>query len=836
MKKSYVALLFLFSTFLAPPYVAAQIIDIDKDYTNDIYGNASDKNNPSDHSLDSNDNIVNFSKDSLTFTDITVYGSYGDQGKNVSRNTVNITAKSLNGIVAIFGGYSNNTSASSHETSYNTVNIAEGTNNTYKSIYGGYGGDTASNNKVDMKSGSVTYVIAGGVADSDLGIGIADSNSVVLNGVIGRAIVGGGGLIVTNNTVDITDGSFINAPISGGASSVSSPNNVVMQAVNNKVSIKGNGTFDFSFIYGGASWLGLVKDNKIYIDGGVFTQSDFFAGITREGSATNNSVEITGGDFDGAHIAGGYAMATTPAKYAEFEASNNTVKLTGGKFINNANGYIYGGVAVVYAPDVVSVAVENNTVNISGGTFEGTVVGGCLYSDDAFSSLTKASVSNNTINISGNPNLTKASLFGSYSNLAGTSVSGNTLNLSTNITVLRARAFNNYNFFVDGVKATPMLKATASAVDMNNSVVGLYLKDASVQLNVGDELFLVENMSGNVISKSDVMKAGATMLYNYDLSVKDNNLYAVIGRNSSGDGGADDLNPETKSLSESRISSIGVLINGADLVADGAISSADATLQDNNNGVFSAINFNSVKLSSGSHVDVSNAAFMLGVGSKISNSLVGVFLESGFGSHNTYNEFDKSTVKGSGDNSYIGTGLLGRVSFENIYLEASARGGNIYTSYKADYSDGAKYDINSLYYGGHLSAGLVQNIADFSLNEYVKYLYTIQNGGSVSLDSKEEVQFADVISSRAMVGIRAKYFGGFIGYAYEEELAGKAKAMTSDKSIDAPIIKGGTNVIEAGYDHSFAKKSQGFNIGAGVKGYIGQRTGFSANARMGYMF
>ncbi|MDR2008263.1 MAG: hypothetical protein LBQ34_04755 [Alphaproteobacteria bacterium] len=730
--------IFLILLYTIPAF-AGRTIYISNNPTADIVGNLNGTT-----WLDTKDNTVNFTQNNLDIGDFNIYGALPQNKSDVTGNTVNIYASGLQNIGVISGGNNDKTPSNTYNASNNTVDINETSNNTYtKDIYGAIGGGELRNNKVIIKSGAIANVYGGysWVYVSDFVNRIFDSNSVYLS-------------------------------------------NLTSSSTATK-------------IYGA---LGSSNDNPAIAVSLV----------------TNNSVEIKNSTFVGAVIVG--------AQYG-MEISGNSVSIEN----STIEGNIYGGFTDVNND---SIKVSNNIVSINGGTIIGSIYGG--YSP-------AATTIDNTVNIDGTPDLSQASIYGGYvANPSDTTlVSGNTLNLQTTITVLSASGFDNYNFYTDGLNLNiPMLAATDSAIDMDNTVIGLYLKDNS-SLKAGDKIWLVSNMTGNTINQATgKMRSGATQIYDWEMLIDNNNLYAQI-KNDIEVGG--NLNPETKSLLEGNLSSLGVLIQGADLIAD-SNDTLDSIAYEDSNGMFSGININSIKLNSGSHIDIQSGSLLVGLGSKINNYTYGAFVEAGSGRHNTYNEFEDSIVKGDGKNTYAGAGFLGRLSFDFIYVDASIRAGYATTRYSADYSPDAKYNIGSMYYGGHAGTGLVQNMGNFSLNEYVKYLATMQQGQTITLDSKEEINFANIMSSRATAGLRAKYNGVYLGYAYEQELAGEANATTANTAIDAPVIKGGTSVIEAGYNQSLSLRasrfyeSSGFNVGMGGKYYIGTRNGFSANMKIGYLF
>ncbi|MDR2007740.1 MAG: hypothetical protein LBQ34_02045 [Alphaproteobacteria bacterium] len=831
MKKFYlISLLFLLTTSQA---FAAQTINITQDPTDNVYGNSTALTGFGNPTRDPNGNTVNLNTPSLNFGSFNVYGASitNPSATTVSNNTVNVIASGLD-IAEIYGAYCdtcnrsmtvNNNSVMINETSNGSFGVVVG------ALYSGISG-IVKDNKVDIRSGKINIVYGGEALLSSSSDSVVDSNHVYLSnitsaGVSGSSSIAGGignnVFTITNNAVEINNSTLSDFSISGG--SYIEDTSVVVgnyEISGNTVSISG----------------GSYNNNNIY--GGSYASNNSLGAL----SVSNNTVNISDGTFIGGTIVGGYANG--------YSAVNNSINISGNAVFKNAT--LYGG---------FGTTVSNNTINIESGEIEGNVYGG--YAGSA----TNAVVKDNVINISGNPNLTQATLFGGIAENG--SVSGNTLNLQTRISVLSASNFQQYNFYLDGTNLdNPILKGTQTAIDMSDSVIGLYLKE-NASLKAGDVILLVENMRGTSIDQaSGHLREGATMIYDWTLMPRGQNLYAVIDNDVSGGGngnGGGRLNPEVKSLLESRISSISILSLGADVVADNGFSAVDSALAKDDSGLFSSINVSSIKSNTGSqtdnntsskmkagqsknssYVDTQSGSLIVGVGSKAEGLLLGAFLEAGVGKHDTYNEFAESTVKGSGNNTYTGAGLLGRLDFDFMYVDTSVRGGYVSTDFKADYSPDAKYNIGSLYYGGHAGVGLVQNMNSFSLNEYVKYLATMQQGNKVVLDSGETINFDSVMSSRAVAGIRAKYESIFVGYAYEQELNGEAGATTSkpqaNTAINAPVIKGGTSVIEAGYDQTFIQKATrsqdrfSFNVGLGGKYYIGVRNGFSINAKIGYIF
>ncbi len=74
-----------------------------------------------------------------------------------------------------------------------------------------------------------------------------------------------------------------------------------------------------------------------------------------------------------------------------------------------------------------------------------------------------------------------------------------------------------------------------------------------------------------------------------------------------------------------------------------------------------------------------------------------------------------------------------------------------------------------------------------------------------------------------------------MGAAYEHEFDGKAKATTNGYSIDAPSLRGGTVVGEAGLALK-PSRTLPLSLDLGVQGYAGKREGVTGSLRVGFEF
>jgi hypothetical protein len=153
----------------------------------------------------------------------------------------------------------------------------------------------------------------------------------------------------------------------------------------------------------------------------------------------------------------------------------------------------------------------------------------------------------------------------------------------------------------------------------------------------------------------------------------------------------------SKALSEGFVSGLGIVTQGADLVAGGGLTEAiKATRRRGAVGGyglagFGAVSGGSVRYNSGSHVDMrsfsSVTGLALGLDLAPGRLTLGAFFEYGNGSYDTYNSFaNAAAVHGDGDIYYLGGGVLGRMDFNDpgpghIYTELSVRAGGSKNEY-----------------------------------------------------------------------------------------------------------------------------------------------------------
>ncbi|MDR1418339.1 MAG: autotransporter outer membrane beta-barrel domain-containing protein [Endomicrobium sp.] len=271
--------------------------------------------------------------------------AYGGRGQlDAITNELRISAGDINGADGAYGGYSDAGEARDNRLEvsgvgriahdayggYSEVGIAEGNilnmsgGTITNDAYGGYGYICAINNKLKMSNGDIQGDVCGGYSE-----GVVEGNEVLIQNasIQGLCIGGYGQTMANNNHVKILAGNF---------------NNVVS---------------------GGMGRNGGAKGNMVEITDGVFN-TDVRAAYSRT-TVNENKVIINGGKFWG-NIYGGISR--------DGGAIGNTVEISGSPIFSSTNTYIYGGKSDTAGTDTFTgnvFHVKTNNIEIAGmGGFE----------------------------------------------------------------------------------------------------------------------------------------------------------------------------------------------------------------------------------------------------------------------------------------------------------------------------------------------------------------------------------------------------------------------------------------------------------------------------------
>lgn len=548
-----------------------------------------------------------------------------------------------------------------------------------------------------------------------------------------------------------------------------------------------------------------------------------------------------------------------------FEANENTINLKGSSIID---GNIYGG----YVGSDIQIG---NMVHGNGTPNE----------NEIYLNESQAYAINNTINIDGsntidNPNTSLYGGYLAYSTINGTAYrpeiydtfTGNTLNFDNikPITVDQIANFQTYNFTLNpeyANKNIALINANQVILDtnINNSsdtntkasdvyVVGIHSGKA---LDTNTKFILMEGKTlqgdGQGHLSQGVAQQGISLLYDIETQVDkpNNQVIAIIRGRSPENPNEPQVNPQLTDLLAGNLSGLMLLTRGADEIAD----NLQAAISDQNQKrglipyVILSGHYAHYNTGTGSHLKARGGLINTGLSFQRDQLTLGAFVESGWGTYDTYNRFiNAQTVQGEGHNHFMGLGAYGHYDVNNkIYVDGSLRGGRLRTAYNtqdiknATTDEFAGYHLNGNYFSAHVGSGYLyevdqSNTIDFSL----KYLWSRTQGQNLTI-AGDPIHFNPLNSHRLRLKGENTYkmntdYSVFTGLGFEYEFDGTAHGTTyRSYKINAPSVKGGTGLATLGLRYNPASNKD-LTIDFKANTYFGQRDGASALLHLQYAF
>ena len=587
-------------------------------------------------------------------------------------------------------------------------------------------------------------------------------------------------------------------------------------------------------VYGGCSNRGLATDNTVEISGGA-VGGDVYGGCSHGDAATRNTVTIndgTVGTEDSSSIVyGGYSSIN----YGE--VSKNTVKITGG----TVTGDVYGGY-IVGSFDKAS----GNTVEISGGTVTGDVYGG--YSVGLDGEATDNEATGNKVALSGSANVSKASLHGS--NKAGSRntllIDGWTESKVQDVQNFSDITFQNIQWQNDGT----VLDIMNAGNDGKLSGTSINVKDLvlanGTHVRAGDKMTFIQSKwdTGLSLEKVNVTEdasfsQGVATVGELEMKLEGgtNNLVGEI----KGVG----INPQTDLIAENRAVAAAFVNQGADIAADSL-----RLLDDGyhfGTQTFGAVYGNRSQYDVNSDIKINGWSEIAGFGNihevKGGRLAWGVFYENGTGNYRTWNTFNNEMFRGDGSLLYNGGGAAIRLTKDSgMYYEASLRAGTLSSSMtnavKDGYGNSYGFDSDSTYWGGHIGAGKLIQRGSGQWDIYGKYFHTDIDGDSFEMGG-DRFSFDSVTSDRLRLGARYtadtdKAWSLYCGAAYEYEFSGGSHMKAGQFEAPEQSLQGSTVFGEIGT--VWGRKDSPWSMDVNLRGYAGEREGFSGMVQLAYAF
>ena len=663
---------------------------------------------------------------------------------------------------------------------------------------------------VKMTGGTVTGQIFGGFAD-DAG-DVKNSTVTITGGTVTRYVYGGQSDYgaVTGNTVKISGGT-VTISVYGGQSDYG-------EVSDNTVTITSGSTVENS-VYGGQSSSGEVSDNRVTITGGT-VKNRVYGGYSWS-AATGNTVTISGGTVgtvdSSSSVYGGWSSSG--------EVSDNTVTITGG----TVSGDVYGGWSN-------GGAVTGNTVTISGGTVSGDVYGGC-------SGWGNTDVTGNTVTITGGT--VSGDVYGGWSG-EGAVVSDNTLVVGGgSSTVGDLRNFETIRF--QGVTWDPggtlLTIKNGAEGDLENTKIdaGSVSFAGGTELQTGDSMTFIKGDNLGIqeenVDVADTFTAGVAAVGTGEMSVDNGNISYTLTEVS--------RNTQTDLIAENRAVAAAFVNQGADIAADSLRLLDDGYHYGTQ--TFGAVYGNRSQYDVAGDIKINGWSEIAGFGNihevKGGRLAWGVFYENGTGNYRTWNTFNNEMFRGDGSLLYNGGGAAVRLTKDSgMYYEASLRAGTLSSSMSNAVKDGAgnSYGFNSdsTYWGAHVGAGKLIQRGSGQWDIYGKYFHTDIDGDSFEMGG-DRFSFDSVTSDRLRLGARYiadtdKAWSLYCGAAYEYEFSGDSRMKAGQFEAPEQSLQGSTVFGEIGT--VWGRKDSPWSMDVNLRGYAGEREGFSGMVQLAYAF
>ena len=530
-------------------------------------------------------------------------------------------------------------------------------------------------------------------------------------------------------------------------------------------------------------------------------------------------------------------------------ANGNAVSLSN----THVNGAVIGGYGTVQS--------DSNTINLQNATVDGTVTGG-------YGTATSGNIIHlrNTVV---NGIVTGGTASGGVGNTLAVYYSAGASSIHDFKGIEKLR-LDVEDAPTDGT-AHPLLKLTnvsGGSKNLTNMTLDFRRSGAARKLQAGDSFTLLENASGKItVGEGVTMKGTDGIAHDCLFAIAPDQahpekLRATVTKTGVGE--------TAKSPVETRAGLANFVNQGADYLVESGFTAAEMSAENGAKNasaddtaelsskdtqrrtaasdsasyhLWAGAGANAMRVESGSHVD--SKGWNLGVGWAREDAAKGgtkrlfsPFVEYGRG---TYDSYLDNGAHGSGKLSYFGLGVLGKLTQQDgLWLEASARAGRA----KSDYSlhgENAGYDGSNAYYGIHLGVGKTFMLQkDASLDAYVRYFWSHQDGMSVKLrGSGDAYDFADVDSHRLRLGLRYSRKDRsagecYAGLAWEHELGGEASASVGGDAAPSPSLKGSSCMLELGY--RFLPQNSRISYDFHINGWQGKRKGLSGGAAIQWTF
>ena len=469
----------------------------------------------------------------------------------------------------------------------------------------------------------------------------------------------------------------------------------------------------------------------------------------------------------------------------------------------------------------------------------------------------------NEINLSGNANVDNANLFGydkktstvSFSRTLSQKAasSGNTLTIKGwSGSVKQVKDFEKIKFGEIDLDNLPSNGTVLTITNLNNNdLENTFIDAQGVKFKSGTEI--KAGMALNFIASGNDQE-----LYINDDNIEFGNFTAGVAQEGEGKLELQDgkliytstevhASGQTHLVAENRAVAAAFVNQGSELIAD----ALDTLSRTDGYGVktFAAVYGNHSKYDVNSDLKINGWSSIVGVGSEKQlaqgDFSWGVFYENGSGNYRTANSFNNEFFRGDGSLVYNGGGIVARYAKKSgSYTEASLRAGMLKSEMDNALKDitgaGYGYKSETAYYGAHLGIGKILTLNEStSVDVYGKFFHTYNKGDNFDV-AGDKFEFDSITSDRLRLGTRYTVnknnkWSSYYGIAWEYEFNGDADMKAMNKAVPTQSMQGSSYMAEIGLNYQ-PNTASPWSFDLSMRGYAGEREGFSGNVQAIYNF
>lgn len=748
-----------------------------------------------------------------------VIGGYTTERGYARGNSVEI-ASNASVSDRVLGGYAQKAFADSNEVIVNGAVKGR--------VYGGYGSNGAQSNYVEI-NGTVDKASYAGYAQN----GDALYNSFILNSEVQAENIyaaytqngsaesnfitiseGGSAKQAVGGFTQHGDASYNSVEVAGDADDVIGGRSNDGKALNNSVTLNAGSLVSTNVIAGSGTTQAF--GNQLRIKQGAEVSGDAYAGLSENGAASYNYMEVSGSV---ASAAGGWSETGS----ADF----NYVNVLDGAKVNT----VYGGRG--------GASASHNTILIKNASVSGNVYGG--YGEKAQS---------NIVILSGTTEVKKGTVFGG----------GNGNTAIDDYNVISAEG----NVKVQSIEGFKVLKLTVNENNIKVShdkegVRNQYILEVSKDIDLKNKTLVVA--SHKVDPKQDIALLWSDGYIHTDdhTVVEGDNTFVFKRWTSKGSHNYvnelrvevivdnDDfieetvISPQARTLSKAALSSTALIKQGADFIIEDAKSAALRSLEGRNGtALFAAVSGSYFNYDGDSDFSLHGYHLAAGSSFKSDNLMWSLFVETGIGSASLKEGADVDT-----DISYAGLGALVDYSFNNgMYADAAVRFGYIKTDFDAVYEEDQADFVSRGFYGSIQAGGGYRfAVNDFTKADiYIRYLGLYETSDRFGLNNKDSDNMS--IDPRFAHAVRAGGEFNFklnacvslsAGAALERSFGSSVETYVNGYALDKEDLDGTSYIGSLGLDFAL-KDYPDFALSSDLHAVTGDRDGLAVSLAAIYKF